>query len=114
LAAPAPDSVAAQMGLRDGDRALWLRANDQTESVRSWADLRMAVFSQGFGDASAVLHVRGTDGAERDLKIAHLPNTGGDPDQDPLATLGLFPKGGPVTISELLPDSAAQRAALTQ
>jgi len=112
VAAPAAGTVAAQAGVRDGDRVLSLTANDQTETVRSWNDLRMAVFSQGFGDARAVLHVRGADGVERDVPLARLPNTGGNPDQDPLATLGLFLKGGPVTITEIVPDSAAQRAGL--
>jgi len=112
VAAPAAGTVAAQAGVRDGDRVLSLTANDQTDTVRSWNDLRMAVFSQGFGDARAVLHVRGADGAERDVTLARLPNTGGNPDQDPLATLGLFLKGGPVTITEVVPDSAAQRAGL--
>jgi len=112
VAAPAAGTAAAQAGVRDGDRVLSLTANDQTEAVRSWNDLRMAVFSQGFGDARAVLHVRGADGAERDVTLARLPNTGGNPDQDPLATLGLFLKGGPVTITEVVPESAAQRAGL--
>jgi len=112
VAAPAAGTVAAQAGVREGDRVLALTANGQTEAVRSWNDLRMAVFAEGFGDASAVLRVRGTDGAERDLPLSRLPNTGGNPEQDPLATLGLFLKGGPVTVSEVLPNSAAQRAGL--
>ncbi|EKZ95651.1 zinc metallopeptidase [Cupriavidus sp. HMR-1] len=112
VAAPAAGTLAAQAGVRDGDRVLSLTASDHTEAVRSWNDLRMAVFSQGFGDARAVLRVRGTDGAERDVTLARLPNTGGDPEQDPLAVLGLALKGGPVTITEIVPDSAAQRAGL--
>ncbi|MGO4302348.1 RIP metalloprotease RseP [Cupriavidus sp. RAF12] len=112
VAAPVDGSVAAQAGIREGDRILSLTANDHTEAVRSWNDLRMAVFAEGFGDARAVLHVRGADGAERDVTLSRLPNTGGNPDQDPLATLGLNLKGGPVTITEIVPDSAAQRAGL--
>lgn len=112
MAAPPAGTMAAQAGVREGDRVLSLTANDQTETVRSWNDLRMAVFAQGFGDARAVLHVRGADGAERDIVLARLPNTGGNPEQDPLATLGLALKGGPVTITEIVPDSAAQRAGL--
>ncbi len=112
LAAPVAGTAAAQAGVREGDRVLSLTANDQTETVQSWNDLRMAVFSQGFGDARAVLHVRGSDGAERDVALGKLPDTGGNPEQDPLATLGLALKGGPVTITEIVPDSAAQRAGL--
>lgn len=112
LSTPAAGTVAAQAGVRDGDRVLSLAANGQTEPVRSWNDLRMAVFAQGFGDARAVLHVRGADGAERDIALGRLPDTGGNPDQDPLATLGLALKGGPVTITEIVADSAAQRAGL--
>jgi regulator of sigma E protease len=111
-AAPAAGTVAAQAGLREGDRVMSLTANGETEAVRSWNDLRMAVFAQGFGDARAVLRVRGADGAERDVVLPRLPNTGGNPEQDPLATLGLFLKGGPITISEVLPGSAAERAGL--
>ncbi len=112
LAAPVAGTAAAQAGVRDGDRVLALTANDETETVRSWNDLRMAVMAQGFDGAGAVLRVRGADGAERDLPIARLPSTGGDPQRDPLATLGLALKGGPVTIREVLPDSAAERAGL--
>jgi len=112
VAAPAPGTVAAQAGVREGDRVLSLTANDRTEPVKSWNDLRMAVFAEGFGDASAVLRVRGTDGAERDVRLPRLPDTGGNPEQDPLATLGLYLKGGPVTITEIVPGSAAQRAGL--
>ncbi|WP_423197016.1 MULTISPECIES: RIP metalloprotease RseP [unclassified Cupriavidus] len=112
VAAPPAGTVAAEAGVREGDRVLSLTAQDHTEVVRSWNDLRMAVFTSGFGDASAVLRVRGTDGAERDVRLARLPNTGGNPEQDPLATLGLHLKGGPITVAEVLPDSAAQRAGL--
>ncbi|AOY90907.1 RIP metalloprotease RseP [Cupriavidus sp. USMAA2-4] len=112
LAAPAPGSVAAQAGLRAGDRVLSLSANGSTEAVRSWGDLRMAVFAEGFGGARAVLRVRGTDGTERDAVLPKLPDTGRDPEQDPLALLGLALQGGPITISEVLPDSAARRAGL--
>lgn len=112
VAAPPVNTAAAQAGLRAGDRVLSLTANDKTESVRSWNDLRMAVFSQGFGDASAVLRVRGTDGAERDIRLDRLPNTGGNPEIDPLETLGLRIQGGPVTIVEVMPGSAALQASL--
>ncbi|SOY87625.1 RIP metalloprotease RseP [Cupriavidus taiwanensis] len=112
VAEPAAGTMAAQAGVRDGDRVLSLTANGHTEPVRSWNDLRMAVFAEGFGDARAVLRVRGADGAERDVTLPRLPNTGGNPEQDPLATLGLNLKGGPVTITEVLPDSAAERAGL--
>ncbi|WP_423192013.1 RIP metalloprotease RseP [Cupriavidus sp. H18C2] len=112
LSTPAAGTVAAEAGVRDGDRVLSLAANGQTEPVRSWNDLRMAVFAQGFGDARAVLRVRGADGAERDVTLGRLPDTGGNPEQDPLATLGLALKGGPVTITEIVADSAAQRAGL--
>ncbi|MFS8976648.1 RIP metalloprotease RseP [Cupriavidus necator] len=112
VAAPAAGTMAAQAGVREGDRVLSLTASGHTEPVRSWNDLRMAVFAEGFGDARAVLRVRSPDGAERDVTLARLPNTGGNPEQDPLATLGLNLKGGPVTITEVLPDSAAERAGL--
>ncbi|WP_432260104.1 RIP metalloprotease RseP [Cupriavidus sp. TMH.W2] len=112
VAAPAAGTMAAQAGVREGDRVLSLTAGGHTEAVRSWNDLRMAVFAEGFGDARAVLRVRGADGAERDVTLPRLPNTGGNPEQDPLATLGLSLQGGPVTITEVLPDSAAERAGL--
>jgi len=112
LAAPAAGTVAAQGGVRDGDTVLSLAANGQEEEVRSWNDLRMAIFSRGFGDTSATLRVRGSDGRERDVALGRLPDTGSNPEIDPLATLGLALKGGPVTITEIVPDSAAQRAGL--
>lgn len=112
LAAPASGTMAAQAGVREGDRVLSLEANGREEAVRSWNELRMAVFAEGFGDARAVLRVRGTDGGERDLTLARLPSTGSNPEQDPLAMLGLSLKGGPVTITEVLPGSAAERAGL--
>ncbi len=112
LAAPAAGTMAAQAGVREGDRVLALQANGREEVVRSWNELRMAVFAEGFDDARAVLRVRGADGGERDLTLARLPSTGSNPEQDPLATLGLSLKGGPVTITEVLPGSAAERAGL--
>ncbi|TDF63531.1 RIP metalloprotease RseP [Cupriavidus sp. L7L] len=112
VAAPAAGTMAQQAGVREGDRVLSLTANGHTEAVRSWNDLRMAVFAGGFGDARAVLRVRAADGTERDVTLARLPNTGGNPEQDPLSTLGLNLKGGPVTITEVVPDSAAERAGL--
>ena len=112
LAAPASGTMADQAGVREGDRVLSLEANGREEAVRSWNELRMAVFAEGFGDARAVLRVRGTDGGERDLTLPRLPSTGSNPDQDPLAMLGLSLKGGPVTITEVLPGSAAERAGL--
>ncbi|MBY4897989.1 RIP metalloprotease RseP [Cupriavidus sp. AU9028] len=114
LAAPAAGSVAATAGVREGDRVLSLQAEGETEAepVRSWNDLRMAVIEQGFGDASAVLNVRGVDGRERALTLPRLPETGDDPRADPLATLGLALKGGPVSIREVLPGSAAEQAGL--
>ncbi|MGY8527425.1 RIP metalloprotease RseP [Paracidovorax citrulli] len=114
LAAPGADTVAAQAGVREGDRVLALQANGEDEPVRSWNDLRMAVIEQGFGDSSAVLRVRGTDGQERSLTLPRLPETGDDPRADPLATLGLALKGGPVSIREVLPGSAAEQAGLRE
>ncbi|TWG79729.1 regulator of sigma E protease [Cupriavidus gilardii J11] len=112
LATPAAGTMAAAAGVRDGDRVLALEAGGEVEPVRSWNELRMAVFAQGFGGGGAALRVRGADGRERVLTLPRLPETGDDPRQDPLATLGLALKGGPVTIREVLPDSAAQRAGL--
>ncbi|CAG2143956.1 RIP metalloprotease RseP [Cupriavidus numazuensis] len=112
LATPAAGTMAAEAGVREGDRVLSLQANGREEAVRSWNELRMAVFAEGFGDARAVLRVRGSDGSERDLTLARLPSTGSNPEQDPLATLGLSLKGGPVTITEVMAGSAAERAGL--
>lgn len=112
LTAPSSGTMAAQAGVREGDRVLSLEANGSKAAIRSWNELRMAVFAEGFGDARAVLRVRGTDGGERDLTLARLPSTGSNPDQDPLAMMGLALKGGPVTITEVLPGSAAERAGL--
>lgn len=112
LATPAVGTMAAEAGVREGDRVLSLQANGREEAVRSWNELRMAVFAEGFGDARAVLRVRGSDGSERDLTLARLPSTGSNPEQDPLVTLGLSLKGGPVTITEVMAGSAAERAGL--
>ncbi len=73
LAAPAAGTMAAEAGVREGDRVLSLEANGSEQAVRSWNELRMAVFAEGFGDARAVLRVRGTDGSERDLALARCP-----------------------------------------
>jgi regulator of sigma E protease len=100
LAAPAAGTLAAQAGVRDGDRVLSLTANDHTEAVRSWNDLRMAVFSRVRGCAGCGCVASMGQSA---MSPGPPAEYGGDPEQDPLATLGLALKGGPVTITEIVP-----------
>jgi regulator of sigma E protease len=58
------------------------------------------------------VQVRGTDGVERTVRLQGLPSAARTPQADVIDQIGLRLLGGPVTIVDVLPGSAAARAGL--
>ena len=113
LGAPPPGSIAAQADLRAKDRVIAVGTDVEAPSpVRSWGDVRMRLYSAGIGGHDALLQVRGTDGAERTVHLQGLPSPARTPQADVIDQIGLRLLGGPVTIVDVLPNSAASRAGL--
>ena len=113
LDTPRAESAAALAGIEGGERIVALRVDDDTEIIRSWNSFRMRMFELGLDGASPVLELRAPDGRTRSVALPAVPDVGRDPGGDPLAVLGLQLQGGPVTVTEIVPDSAASRAGLT-
>jgi regulator of sigma E protease len=113
LGAPPPGSIAAQADLRARDRVIAIGTDDETPApVRSWSDVRMRLYSAGIAGRDALVQVRGTDGVERTVRLQGLPSAARTPQADVIDQIGLRLLGGPVTIVDVLPGSAAARAGL--
>jgi len=113
LGAPPPGSIAAQADLHARDRVIAIGTDDETPApVRSWSDVRMRLYSAGIAGRDALVQVRGTDGAERTVRLHGLPSAARTPQADVIDQIGLRLLGGPVTIVDVLPASAAARAGL--
>lgn len=109
---PPAESAAARAGIAGGERVVGLRVDDETEVIRSWNSFRMRMFELGLDGAAPVLELRAPDGRMRNVALPAVPDVGRDPGGDPLVALGLRLQGGPVTVTEIVPDSAASRAGL--
>lgn len=112
LDAPPAESAAALAGIVGGERIVALRVDDDSEVIRSWNSFRMRMFELGLDGAEPVLELRAPDGRTRTVTLPEVPDVGRNPGVDPLAALGLQLQGGPVTVTEIVPDSAASRAGL--
>ncbi|MFW6166526.1 MAG: RIP metalloprotease RseP, partial [Ralstonia sp.] len=113
LSAPPPGSIAAQADLRAKDRIIAVGTdNDTPTPVRAWNDVRMRLYEAGIGGHDAVVRVRGADGAERTVRLKELPSAARTPQTDVIDQIGLRLLGGPITIAEVLPGSAAEHAGL--
>ncbi|MFP4595999.1 RIP metalloprotease RseP [Ralstonia sp.] len=113
LSAPPPGSIAAQADLRAKDRIIAVGTdNDTPTPVRAWNDVRMRLYEAGIGGHDAVVRVRGADGAERTVRLKELPSAARTPQTDVIDQIGLRLLGGPITIAEVLPCSAAEHAGL--
>ncbi|WP_428852927.1 RIP metalloprotease RseP [Imbroritus primus] len=112
LDAPPAESAAALAGIVGGERIVALRVDDDSEVIRSWNSFRMRMFELGLDGAEPVLELRAPDGRTRTVALPEVPDVGRNPGGDPLAALGLQLQGGPVTVTEIVPDSAASRAGL--
>lgn len=72
----------------------------------------MRLYSAGIAGRDAIVQVRGADGAERTVRLHGLPSAARTPQADVIDQIGLRLLGGPVTIVDVLPSSAAARAGL--
>jgi regulator of sigma E protease len=113
VAAPAPNTPAAQAGFDGGERIVSVRdANaSESESVRSWSDLRWQLMSAAFDQRRVVLGAkdgRGTYDFALDLRGVSEH----DVDDDFMSRLGFEPGGGTLSVAGVEPGSPAQHAGL--
>lgn len=103
----APDTAAAQAGLRAGDEIV--AVGDQ--STQNWPQVVTAFLEYAGVRDSVTLRVRSADGAERDVQLP-LANWADNQETHPLDALGLAPKPLAPRIGEVLEGSAAEAAGL--
>jgi regulator of sigma E protease len=113
LAAPAANTPAARAGFDGGETVVSIRDQDgsETESVRSWSDLRWKLLGAAFDHRRVVLganDARGTFDFALDLRGF----SDRDVDDDFMTRLGFEPGGGTLTVAGVEPGSAAQNAGL--
>ncbi len=113
VAAPPSQSAAARAGFQGGEKVVAVsdaNGND-TEKVRSWADLRWKLLAAAFDRGHVVIAAR--DGASTyDFPLDLSQLSGKDLDDDFMSHLGLEPGGGTLQIAGLEPGSPAQQAGL--
>jgi len=113
VAAPAPNTPAAQAGFDGGEKIVSIRdANaSESESIRSWSDLRWKLMGAAFDQRRVVLGAkdgRGTFDFALDLSGV----TEHDVDDDFMTRLGFEPGGGTLSVAGVEPGSPAQHAGL--
>ena len=113
VAAPPAQTAAAQAGFQGGETIVSVsdaNGND-TEPVRSWADLRWKLLSAAFDHNRVVLSARDGGGTyDFPLDLSRL--TSKDLDDDFMSKLGLEAGGSKLTIAGVEAGSAAQQAGL--
>jgi len=113
IAAPAPNTPAAQAGFEGGETVVGVRAGsgDETAPVRSWSDLRWKLLGAAFDHQHIVLIAKDGHGAsDFPLDLRGLGEK--DVDDDFMSRLGFEPGGGKLTVAGVQPGSAAQKAGL--
>ncbi|KAF1027847.1 MAG: Regulator of sigma-E protease RseP [Burkholderia plantarii] len=115
LAAPAPDTIAARSGFDGGETIVSIRdaRGGAAEAVRSWSDLRWKLLGASLDHRQVVLGAR-TDASSAvyDFRVDMRDYDARDTDSDYMTRLGFEPGGGTLTISSVLPGSAAEQAGL--
>ncbi|MFC4764511.1 RIP metalloprotease RseP [Dyella koreensis] len=108
IVAAAPQSMAAEAGIHTGDRILSIDGKPMT----TWSDSMDAVVNATLGREPLAIHVRGTDGAERNvvLPLNQLP-AGQDVGQY-LDKLGLKLAPLPAVAATVLPGKPAAAAGM--
>jgi regulator of sigma E protease len=113
VAAPPAGSVAAKAGFDGGETVLSIRdeRGSDTESVRSWSDLRWKLLDAAFDQRRVVLRAKNGHGTfDYQVDLRGLAEK--DVDDDFMSKLGFDPGGGTLTVAGVEPGSAAQRAGL--
>jgi len=109
LAAPHAGTLAAQAGLAEGDVVL----TQDGRPVRSWNDLRWSLMQGGLGGSVVPLTVRGTDGAERTVRLDLSAVRSAEVDETWFVDkVGLDRGPGPAVIHALSPAEVAEKAGL--
>jgi len=108
LAAAAPQTPAAQAGVRAGDELLAVDG----DAVRSWPEANWQVLQRAVGREVVELELRDAGGATRSVQLDLSGLTARDLEGAPLARIGLAPLGGPPHIGRITAGSAAERAGL--
>jgi regulator of sigma E protease len=101
--AATPHSMAADAGVRTGDRILSIDGHQ----VATWSDSMDAVANAMLGRESTPLRVRGTDGAERTVTLPLEQLPAGEPIDKYFDTLGLKLSPMPAIIGTVLPGRPA-------
>jgi len=114
VAAPPAHSPAAQAGFQGGETVVAVSdaTGSDTESVRSWSDLRWKLLGAAFDDESRVVLSARDGGGTYDFPLDLSQLTGKDLDSDFMARLGLEPGGGTLRVAGVEADSAARDAGL--
>ncbi|HEY1328199.1 MAG TPA: RIP metalloprotease RseP [Casimicrobiaceae bacterium] len=109
VAEPAPNTPAAEAGLRRGDLVRAVNG----KAVGSWQELRWQLIHAQGADAVTLAVARDGDRGdtvERTLPIATL--RGADWEQNPMSALGLKQDLGPPLVDQVLPGKPAERGGL--
>jgi regulator of sigma E protease len=109
LGDPAPDSAAAQAGLRAGDLVVAVNG----DPVGSWQELRWRLMqSQGHDSATVTVTREDARGntTDRQLRLSGIGNS--DWESNPLGALGIKADLGTPLVDEVLPGKPAERAGL--
>jgi len=113
LAAPASGTLAADAGLRGGDRVTYLAlGSDAPQPVQSYEDLRWAVTQGVLQGEDVLLTLTGRSQAEREvlLKLSALQVS--EVDASLFARIGLVGPFSRAVIGDVMPDGAAAQAEL--
>ena len=113
VAAPAVETAAARAGFDGGETVVAVRdANaGESESVRSWSDLRWKLLGAAFDHKRVVLTAKDTHGTfDFPLDLQNLSDK--EVDDDFMSRLGFEPGGGTLSVAGVQPGSAALQAGL--
>ncbi|CAG4892129.1 RIP metalloprotease RseP [Paraburkholderia saeva] len=113
VAAPAANTPAARAGFDGGETVVSIRDQNgsETESVRSWSDLRWKLLGATFDHRRVVLGAKDGRGTF-DFALDLQGFSDRDVDDDFMTRLGFEPGGGTLTVAGVEPGSAAQNAGL--
>lgn len=115
LSQPAATSLAAQAGLRGGERVLSMTvADDEQQHVRSFEEVRWQLTKAAIGGQDVVLQVAAPDSTTREVTLALSTLGTTEVDAALFARIGITAPFSRALIGDVLPDGAAAQAGLQQ
>ena len=108
LAEPAPETIAARAGLRDGDEVRLIDGRH----VRAYSELRWKLLERAVDRAAVELTVRSSGGAERTVRLELTQLGPGEIDQTVFSRIGLALAEPPPVVRQVAADSVAAVAGL--